>query len=46
MAIQIKSFDEAKRAKEMDKDAMILANLWGRADKDIFTAAEKLRVEI
>mgnify|MGYP000244609061 FL=1 len=36
----------AKRAKEMDKDAIILANLCGRGDKDIFTVAEKLGVEI
>tara|TARA_R100001126_G_scaffold96343_1_gene68679 strand:- start:129 stop:293 length:165 start_codon:yes stop_codon:yes gene_type:complete len=43
---RLRGFDEPKRAKEMDKNAMILANLCGRADKDIFTAAEKLRVEI
>ncbi|WP_370184043.1 tryptophan synthase subunit beta [Alteriqipengyuania sp.] len=36
----------AKRAKEMDKDAIILANLCGRGDKDIFTVAEKLGVAI
>jgi tryptophan synthase beta chain len=36
----------AKRAKEMDRDAVILANLCGRGDKDIFTVAEKLGVEI
>jgi len=36
----------AKRAKEMDKNAIILANLCGRGDKDIFTVAEKLGVEI
>ena len=36
----------AKRAKEMDKDSIILANLCGRGDKDIFTVAEKLGVEI
>ena len=36
----------AKRAKDMDKDAIILANLCGRGDKDIFTVAEKLGVEI
>jgi tryptophan synthase beta chain len=35
-----------KRAKEMDSDAVILANLCGRGDKDIFTVAEKLGVEI
>ncbi len=34
----------AKRAKEMDRDAIILANLCGRGDKDIFTVAEKLGV--
>ena len=36
----------AKRAKEMDKDAIILANLCGRGDKDIFTVAKRLGVEI
>ncbi|MEW4447721.1 tryptophan synthase subunit beta [Qipengyuania sp. JC766] len=36
----------AKRAKEMDKDAIILANLCGRGDKDIFTVAERLGVEM
>ena len=36
----------AKRAKEMPKDAVILANLCGRGDKDIFTVAERLGVEI
>ena len=36
----------AKRAKEMDRDQVILANLCGRGDKDIFTVAEKLGVEI
>ena len=35
-----------KRAKEMPKDAIILANLCGRGDKDIFTVAERLGVEI
>tara|TARA_R110002072_G_scaffold15856_5_gene62666 strand:+ start:7914 stop:9128 length:1215 start_codon:yes stop_codon:yes gene_type:complete len=35
-----------KRAKEMDRDAIILANLCGRGDKDIFTVADKLGVEI
>ena len=35
-----------KRAKEMDRDAIILANLCGRGDKDIFTVAEKLGVEM
>lgn len=35
-----------KRAKEMDRNAIILANLCGRGDKDIFTVAEKLGVEI
>ncbi|MBO6768946.1 MAG: tryptophan synthase subunit beta [Erythrobacter sp.] len=36
----------AKRAKDMPKDSVILANLCGRGDKDIFTVAEKLGVEI
>ncbi|MBX7481001.1 tryptophan synthase subunit beta [Qipengyuania qiaonensis] len=36
----------AKRAKDMDRDAVILANLCGRGDKDIFTVAEKLGVEM
>jgi tryptophan synthase beta chain len=36
----------AKRAKEMDRDAIILANLCGRGDKDIFTVAEALGVEM
>ncbi len=36
----------AQRAKEMPQDAVILANLCGRGDKDIFTVAEKLGVEI
>ncbi|HBR84465.1 MAG TPA: tryptophan synthase subunit beta [Erythrobacter sp.] len=36
----------AKRAKEMPRDSIILANLCGRGDKDIFTVAEKLGVEI
>ena len=36
----------AKRAKEMDRDQIILANLCGRGDKDIFTVAEKLGVEM
>ena len=36
----------AKVAKEMDRDQIILANLCGRGDKDIFTVAEKLGVEI
>ena len=35
-----------KRAKEMPKDAIILANLCGRGDKDSFTVAERLGVEI
>lgn len=35
-----------KRAKEMPKDSVILANLCGRGDKDIFTVAERLGVEI
>ncbi len=36
----------AERAKEMPEDAIILANLCGRGDKDIFTVAEALGVEI
>ena len=36
----------AKRAKTMPKDSVILANLCGRGDKDIFTVAERLGVEI
>ena len=36
----------AKRAKEMPKDSVILANLCGRGDKDIFTVAERLGVEM
>ncbi len=35
-----------KRAKDMDKDAIILANLCGRGDKDIFTVAEALGVKL
>ena len=36
----------AKRAKEMPRDSIILANLCGRGDKDIFPVAEKLGVDI
>ena len=36
----------AKIAKDMDRDRIILANLCGRGDKDIFTVAEKLGVEM
>lgn len=36
----------AERAREMPRDAIILANLCGRGDKDIFTVAEALGVEI
>ena len=36
----------AKVAKHMPKDSVILANLCGRGDKDIFTVAEKLGVEM
>ncbi|MXP24873.1 tryptophan synthase subunit beta [Altererythrobacter indicus] len=36
----------AKRAKEMDRDQIILANLCGRGDKDIFTVAEALGAKI
>ncbi|WP_236672114.1 tryptophan synthase subunit beta [Croceicoccus sp. YJ47] len=35
-----------KRAREMPQDAIILANLCGRGDKDIFTVAEALGVEL
>jgi len=35
-----------KVAKTMERDQIILANLCGRGDKDIFTVAEKLGVEI
>jgi tryptophan synthase beta chain len=34
----------AKRAREMGRDQVILANLCGRGDKDIFTVAEALGV--
>ena len=36
----------ARRAPEMPKEAIILANLCGRGDKDIFTVAEALGVEM
>jgi tryptophan synthase beta chain len=36
----------AKRAREMDRDQIILANLCGRGDKDIFTVAAALGVEM
>jgi len=36
----------AKRARDMDRDQIILANLCGRGDKDIFTVAEALGVAI
>jgi len=36
----------ARRAVEMDRDQIILANLCGRGDKDIFTVAEALGVEM
>ncbi len=36
----------AKVAKEMPRDAIIVANLCGRGDKDIFTVAEALGVAI
>ncbi|MEM9086255.1 MAG: tryptophan synthase subunit beta [Pseudomonadota bacterium] len=35
-----------ERAKEMDQDQIVLMNLCGRGDKDIFTVAEKLGVEM
>ncbi|MEZ0496534.1 tryptophan synthase subunit beta [Sphingomonas sp. IW22] len=36
----------AKHAREMPRDAIILANLCGRGDKDIFTVADALGVAI
>ena len=36
----------AKRAPTMPKDAIILANLCGRGDKDIFTVADALGVKL
>jgi tryptophan synthase beta chain len=36
----------AQRAKQMREDEIILMNLCGRGDKDIFTVAEKLGVEM
>jgi len=36
----------ADRAKQMREDEIILMNLCGRGDKDIFTVAEKLGVEM
>ncbi|WP_315764728.1 tryptophan synthase subunit beta [Sphingomonas sp. Y38-1Y] len=36
----------AKRAREMRRDKVILANLCGRGDKDIFTVADALGVAI
>ncbi|MEN2787517.1 tryptophan synthase subunit beta [Sphingomonas qilianensis] len=36
----------AKRAREMDREQIILANLCGRGDKDIFTVAEALGVKM
>jgi tryptophan synthase beta chain len=36
----------AKRAPAMPKDAIILANLCGRGDKDIFTVADALGVKM
>lgn len=36
----------AKRAREMPRDKVILANLCGRGDKDIFTVADALGVSI
>jgi tryptophan synthase beta chain len=35
-----------KKAREMDENQIVLANLCGRGDKDIFTVAEALGVEI
>ena len=34
------------RARDMDEDRIVLANLCGRGDKDIFTVAEALRVAL
>jgi tryptophan synthase beta chain len=36
----------AKIAPTMDKDQIVLANLCGRGDKDIFSVAEHLGVEL
>ncbi|MEH3121329.1 MAG: tryptophan synthase subunit beta [Sphingomonas phyllosphaerae] len=36
----------ARKAKDMPQDSIILANLCGRGDKDIFTVAEALGVQI
>ena len=36
----------AKRAREMPRDAILLANLCGRGDKDIFTVANALGVAL
>ncbi|MEG3086472.1 tryptophan synthase subunit beta [Sphingomonas sp. PB4P5] len=36
----------AKRAREMDREQIILANLCGRGDKDIFTVADALGVKM
>ena len=35
-----------KRAPQMDKDQIILMNLCGRGDKDVFTAAKHLGVDL
>ncbi|ARU15572.1 tryptophan synthase subunit beta [Croceicoccus marinus] len=35
-----------ERAREMDRDRIVLCNLCGRGDKDIFTVAKALGVEI
>ena len=35
-----------REAKKMDRDQIILANLCGRGDKDIFTVAEALGTKI
>ncbi len=35
-----------KVAPNMPKDSIVLMNLCGRGDKDIFTVAEKLGVEL
>ena len=36
----------AREAKKMDRDQIILANLCGRGDKDIFTVADALGTEM
>ena len=38
--------DVMKRAPKMDKDQIIVMNLCGRGDKDVFTVSEALGMEI